>query len=152
MTINMIDCAAVTQAIESVLRAAPEIGGASVDIERSGEPPTDPTSAGGWVGIYRTGMQFPDRVAGAGYAGRLHRIDVMLMLVQTAETGPDCEERLGKLVKDTLDALLNDGSFGGTVDVLNPIEVRYPDYGRAGENQTQFRQSAIIFITGLKSI
>lgn len=152
MMINMIDCAAVTQAIESVLTAAPEVGGASVDIERSGEPPTDPTSAGGWVGIFRTGMQFPERLVGAGYSGRAHKIDIMLMLVQTADTGADCEDRLGKLVKDVLDALINDGNFGGTVDVLSSIEVRYPDYGRAGADQTQFRQSAFIFITGLKSI
>ena len=147
--IDMLSKSAVTAAIETLLTNATSIGGESVGIGRSEEAPMDPPP-NGWVGVYGVGMQFPERVLGAGNAGRSHRIDIMLMCVQTAETGSDCEDRLGELVKDVLDVILEDGSFGGNVNSFDSVEVRYPDYQRS--DATVYRQTAFIFITGLKSI
>lgn len=141
----------ITSAVADLLSAASTIGAEGVGVERSAELPIDPP-ANGWVGVFRTGMSFPNRVLGAGNAGRTHRIDLMLALVQTGSTGEDCEDRINELAKDVIDVLLEDGSFGGTVDAIDDsVEVHFNDYSKS-DTDSQFRQVGYVFLTGLKNI
>lgn len=146
---DILNTAEITEAVRQLLEDAPNVGNDGVDVTRSEPEPEDPPP-NGWIGVFRVGVQYPTRVAGAGNAGRGHRVELMLMLVQTGESGADCEDRIELLSKNTLDVLLEEGSFGGKVTTIEDVSVRYSDYQKTAESK--FRQTAFIFITGFKSI
>ena len=144
-----LNLSAVTQGVEALLENADLVGKSGVAVVRSEEEPTDPPSEG-WVGIFKTEQRFPMVAAGNGQRGRNHQIDVVLMLVQTHETGDQCEDALNVLTKNVMDVVLEDGSLASNVDYIEDVVVKYPDYRR--DESKNYRQTAFIFLTGIKRI
>lgn len=146
---DILSTAEITDSLATLLEQSPKLGLDGVGIARSEIEPRDPPP-NGWIGIFRVSVQYPPRVAGAGNQGRGHRVELMLMLVQTGKSGEDCEDRIELLSKNVLDAVLEDGSFGGKVTWIEDVYVRYPEYDIT--HNGKYRQTAYIFLTGFKSI
>jgi hypothetical protein len=149
ITIDQTNVASVTQAICDMLVNADKLGRNGVNISRSEDIPSDPPG-NGWVGVYRNMVKYQLRTSGAYQAGRNHIVELTLVAVQSGESGSDCEDRLETLIKDIMDVLFTDGTFGGTVDMVQEdVVVRYVDFSQNGE---RYKQVAYIFISGIKRV
>lgn len=149
ITVDAIDAAKVTRDVQTLLQDAPVVGGAGVKVERSAPEPVESPTAG-WVAIYLVSQTMPIITVGAGQAGRTHSIDLVLSCKQSDMTsGAECTDRLGELVKNVVDALLNDSSFGGNVDFITEARIQYADYQR---DEARYTQTAFLFLTGTKRI
>jgi hypothetical protein len=145
-----IDVSDVTSACETLLKNSPLVGEDGYDVDVAEAPPEN-LGEKGWVGIYRTRMQCPSRTLGAGAGHRNQRIEMAFMVRESDGTsGKECQARLDLLVKRVLSVLLTDASFGGTVTMLDEVEVQYNDYTKGDTGI--FLQQALIFITGLEPV
>lgn len=143
-----VNVAAVTEAI--VGRLADDPRTSAVTISRS-DYVNDGSSACPWIGVYRTGVQYPIRLLGtpAGFRGTI--ISLLLVVQQSSvQSGEDCEIALEALIRDVISVLFDDPTFNGTVDTIDAFNVRYPDFSlKDGEYmQTAFIEFDALTKTG----
>lgn len=144
--ITPTNVARVTQAVLEMLRDAPDVGAAGVEVERSCEPRLSPTTHG-WVGVYRDRIDYPSRALGMGSGYRNQMIRLFLLVQETDLTsGTECEDRLEELLQKVIGVLLSDPSLKGTVATLDEFSVRHESYE---ESDGVYMQMARIDFTGV---
>lgn len=147
MTITPVNVSTITSAIESLLTNHNDLQ--DVLVERSTEINELPHRCP-WVGIYRSGVEYPLRTLGMGSGFRGQRISFVLMAQHSdATSGEECEERLEQLIVNVIGALLSDPSLNGTVDTLDEFSVEYVDYL---QTDAGYVQTAGIYFTALTSV
>lgn len=118
-------------------------------IVRSESVNADPTNAaGGWLGIYRSRVDYDPRTLGKG--GRNFRGDVFILLVAqitSLESGEDAEDRLEEMVENIIQVVFNDLSVKSTLSTITGLTVTY-SYNRTKEASMYF-QEAIIEVNGV---
>lgn len=144
------DVSEITRAIEAMLLEHPQIGNLGTAIERSAEPPEQPGTEG-WIGIFKTGIEYPSRTLGMGSGFRQQRIGIALhVLMSHYGSGAECEESLELLLQRVISCLLSDTSLRGLVDVLDSdMKILYPSFERF---ENIWVQAANVFITGLVNV
>lgn len=140
----------VTGAVLAMLNEHPSVGNLGVLVERSAEPPEIPGPEG-WIGIYKSSIEYPSRTLGMGSGFRQQRIKLVLHVkMSNYNSGEDCEVALEALLQQCVSCLLSDTSLRGTVDVLDTdLQVQYPSFDR---NEQVWVQPANIFFTGLVNV
>lgn len=144
-TVTPINVSVITQAVVDQLKADTRL--AAVTIERSEDRNLSPEDCP-WIGVYRLGVQYPQRVLSGIGGAREQRIR-LLMLVQhaNATSGAACEDELEELVANVLSALLSDVTLGRTVSFLDAFDVDYSRYTRSTSGA--FMQTAAIQFVAL---
>lgn len=150
MTIRPTNVSEVTQALAAMLLEHPEIGNLGTVIERSAEPPDQPGPEG-WIGIFKSGIEYPSRTLGMGNGFRQQRIGLaMHVMMSNLDSGEACEDSLELLLQRTLSCILSDTSLRGFVDVLDSdLQIRYPSFDKL---ENIWVQTADIFLTGLVNV
>lgn len=148
MMIQTIDVAACSRAVLAMLLANEALIG--VRIERGAEWDTS-EDYNGFIGIYRDSVRYPSRALGAGRGNRVQLVNlVFLVKMSNMTSGSDCEDEHEVLIQKLMTALLNDGSFGGTVDTLGEdITVQYDSYDA---KDSIYTQKAIIVVPGIVNV
>lgn len=144
--ITPTNVATITQAVLEMLRDAPDVGVAGVEVERSCEPRMTPT-AHGWVGVYRERIDYPARTLGMGGGYRNQLIRLFLLVQETDMTsGAECENRLEELLQKVIGVLLSDPTLKGTVQTLDEFSVSHESYDKS---DGVYMQMARIDFTGV---
>lgn len=124
------DVSTITRAVHQMLLDDPAIGIAGVQVERSAEPNATPTEHG-WLGVYRERIDYPPRTLGMGSGYRNQRIRLFILAQESdPSSGDECEDRLEKLLQNTIGVLLSDPSLKGTVQTLDEFSVLHEDYSK----------------------
>lgn len=146
--ISVLDVAALTRQVKQMLEAAPTLEG--VPVERGCDPDTMGDYLG-WVGIYRSSVNYPPRALGAGAGSRRQLVRLILLVSMSHPlSGENCEDDLEALVKKVIDVLLSDTSLGGLVDTLDEdLSVQYDSYDKV---DTVYKQRALVFLTGVLQV
>jgi hypothetical protein len=135
-----VNIAAITQAAVDVLSNDARLS--AVTITRSEDQNLSPEMCP-WVGVYRLGVQYPQRTL-SGISGMRQQRVQLLVLAQQANgaSGQACEDELEELIVNVLSAFLSNPTLNGAVHILDEFEVNYTHYMRttAGE----FMQTAAI--------
>jgi hypothetical protein len=147
LNITPIDVSAVTRALVAMLSADSRLEQAT--IERSAELNEIPGRCP-WIGVYRSGVEYPLRTLGMGSGWRQQRLNLMVF-VQHADgtSGEECEDRLEGLIVDVIGVLLSDPTLGNTVDTLDEFSVTYLDYS---QTDSGYMQTAGIYFTAITSV
>ncbi len=145
-TVNVAD---ITKKLLIQVGQWPQIADKKAVVERS-EPPNQNSNRTPWIGLYRSGVTTVPRTIGVRSGYRQQRVS-LIILVQDGSfvSGEDCEEKLEYMVQQVTSALLSDESLGGTVDVLEDLQVVYEDYRQDG---AAFLQTATIQFTGIFNV
>lgn len=148
MPIQTINVALVTQATTDLLKNDSTLQG--VRIERAAVWDKEHDYQG-FIGVYRESVRYPPRALGAGGGNRRQEVTLVLMFKQAnVSSGADCEDELELLIQRAMSVLLNDNSFGGTVDTLSEeISIQYESYDA---DDSVFTQKAIAVITGIVNV
>jgi hypothetical protein len=146
--IQTIDVAAISRATLAMLLANTSLAG--VRIERAADPDSQPDYLG-FIGMYRDNVQYPPRALGAGQGNRRQEVTLVFVVkMSNATSGEACEDELEALLQKLMTAILNDGSFGGTVDALGEdISVLYDSYDKVDSTYTQ---KAVVVVTGIVNV
>jgi len=79
-----------------------------------------------WVGVYTKHVTHDPYTLATIHRRWKAKVTLMIVAQQSSLlSGEDCSKRLEVLIRDTLDALVNDTSFGGAIDMINNIGVEY---------------------------
>jgi hypothetical protein len=141
------DVSTITRAVFEMLRDDPAVGVSGVQVERSAEPNMTPTEHG-WLGVYRDRIDYPPRTLGMGAGYRNQRIRLFLLAQESDPTsGEECEDRLEKLLQNSIGVLLSDPSLKGTVQTLDEFSVLHEDYSKTSNGI--YIQMAKIEFTGI---
>lgn len=145
MNFKPLNISVITAGISALLtKALPQL-----TVERSAEVNELPHRCP-WVGIYRSGVEYPLRTLGMGSGFRGQRINLVLMVQNSdATSGEECEERLEELIVNVIGALLSDPTLNNTVDGLDEFSVQYVDYL---QTDAGYVQTAGIYFTALSSV
>lgn len=147
MTTTPANVAIVTGAI--VERLVNDARLAEATVERSAELNEIPGRCP-WIGVYRSGVEYPLRTLGMGSGWRQQRIDLMVFVQHSDGTsGEECEDRLEGLIVDVISVLLSDPTLGGAVDTLDEFTVKYLDYS---QTDAGYMQTAAIYFTAITSV
>lgn len=134
MTITPVNVSVITAAVKDQLQTHPDL--TDVQIERSEDLNIDP-NVSRWVGIYRSAVQYQQRVLGFGGGVRDQRVRLLIVIVATDQgSGEACEIALESLIATVVGALLSDTTLRGTVGAIEDFEVGY-DYQRSENVYTQ---------------
>lgn len=147
MIIVPTDVSSITRAVQQMLADDATIGIAGVRVERSAEPNETPTEHG-WLGVYRDRIDYPPRTLGMGAGYRNQRIRLFILAQESdPSSGEECEDRLEKLLQNTIGVLLSDPSLRGTVQTLDEFSVLHEDYSKTSDGI--YIQMAKIEFTGI---
>ena len=138
------DISAISVAIVDRLRSWDALVDMAVPVERSERVPGDPSRTP-WVGVYRVGVNYGDapRVLGFGHGFRRYTASYAIVIQESDQSsGAECEDRVEKVIREVVGALLSDPSLGGTVDVLESFSV---EYEFVPTNSGFFQQAVIKF-------
>ena len=147
---NIVSVNAYTKAVVKQLRNHPLTQG--IDISRSEEINTLPNRCP-WIGVYRSGVQYPVRVLGNQGGSRYQYVDLILVCQQVNyNSGAECEDAMEQMIADVIAALWDNQSLKdndqapGLCDVLDKLEVMYTKYVK---EQNAYMQTAMIYVTAL---
>jgi hypothetical protein len=145
------DISSLTKAVEDILNNTQDFDQVTVC---RGEPINDDPNMCPWVGIYRREQSLMPRTLGMGQGHRRDQVRLVIAVQDTSlADGGDCEDRVDKLVKDTVDAILGDATIGGLVDMTNEILVAYeydalfPPQMNKEEGYMHYFQTAYVQLT-----
>jgi hypothetical protein len=142
----------ITRALREQLSTALELSekfGNGVRVE-SAEPVNESPERCPWIGVYKQTQSLPSRTLGTGTGSRHQRVSVLVLMQETSsQSGQDCEDRLNVLVNESLTAILDDESLGGTVMTIEEIDVTYTDFRREG---AAFLQEAVLSLSAMAQV
>jgi hypothetical protein len=96
-----------------------------------------------WLGVYKTQVRHDPNTLGTTRRHWKGTITLTLLVQATSlKSGEDCGELLEDYIQNVLDAVLNDTTFGNSVDMVNKFDVTY-SYERT-ESDSLFFQDAYI--------
>jgi hypothetical protein len=145
MEITPVNVAAVTDALVQLLRARL----ANTAIGRASELNEDVNNCP-WIGVYRDNVRYEVRTLGYGSGMRTQRITLVVAVQESdPDSGDKCEDRLEALLVRVVGALLSDTTLGGTVAVIENLEVRYADYQKVGNS---YMQTAAVYLTAQTTV
>lgn len=143
----MINISTITTALVTLLEADASILAWINPVDKIGRGNyvnVDPNRAP-WVGVYRSNVKYEPRTLGAGNTiNNWEGYPSIRVLIQAQSyvNGEDVEDKLEGYVQDVIDAVLADPTIGGTVDMVNDIDVNY-GYSET-ESETIYFQTAIV--------
>lgn len=146
MTLYPVNVYDVCDAVRTMMTDDPDLEGATVTL---GEVINEDVNVCPWLGIYRTGVVYPSRVAGAGSGYRRNNVGLLIMAQESGESGEECAKNLEALIQNVVRVLMNDESLKGNVDVLDGFEVVYERYGLV---QDAYMQTALIHFVGIRNV
>lgn len=140
MTITTVNVATITEAVVQLLRDAMP----GVNVSRAEEINELPHLCP-WVGVYRSSVSFPPRTLGLGTGFRDQSVELILVVQQAdGSSGAECEDLLEKLIGDTVSTVLSSPSLGGSVLVVDDVNIRYSSYEK---RDSVYFQTATIYFT-----
>lgn len=144
-----INVSEITGAVFAMMNDDPWLIERRATVERS-EVINEDENRTPWIGIYRTGVQYPSRTLGTGAGYRRQNVGLAL-IVQAShpDSGEKCELELEELLQNVIRVLLNNESLKGTVDVLEEFVVEYQNYGKVGNT---YMQTAIVQFVGVQNV
>lgn len=137
MTVNVtpVDVSRITAAVKDQLLRFPALEG--VTIARSEEQNLI-NGVTPFVGVYRLGVRYAQRVLGFGGGVRDQRVRMLVLIAESdMASGEACEEKLEALIQNVVAAILSDTTLGGTVNAIEDFDVSYESYSKASNLYTQ---------------
>jgi len=111
--------------LEMQLSEAPDLHGRGIAITRS-ECVNDNINNAPWVGLYIKQVDHDPNTLATIHRRWKAKVELVIVVQETSlKSGADCSARLEVLIRDTLNAVVNDTSFGTAIDMVNSINVTY---------------------------
>ena len=137
----MINVADITSGVITQLSNDVDVAAVFKFIERAEYINTDPSRTP-WCGVYRQQLTFDPRTLGRGAQNWLAQVHLDIVVQAHADGGLKAEDALGDALQRVLAALINDLTFGGTVEMIKQYSVEF-DYQRTDSATLDFQQAII---------
>jgi hypothetical protein len=150
LIIQTVNVADVQSALGVQLTQWPGVIDMTELVIKHGEKPPDSETECPWIGVYCVEHNLPMRTLGMGSGFRYQRMSFWLVCKEASpNSGNECAAKLETLVQLALSAVLSDCSLGGTVDTIDDMRVRYPEWGKVAG---VYLQTAVIQFTAQTTV
>lgn len=143
MSLQLIDLANIAAQLQLQLQEHVELRDVK-NIERASELNVDRSRAP-WVGIYVDTAEFDPHTLGRGAQNWLAQVSIDVIVQEHGDGGQKSEDKLGPMVQKVLNAMIDDLTFRGTVDMIKKFKVQRVFVRDKGK--TMDFQHAIISVT-----
>lgn len=138
----MIDLSKITKALHSQLSNNIAVRNIFSGIVLGEVINSDPSRTP-WIGIYRGKTTYEPRTLGSMNNWEAFPTAIIIMQATDLRSAEKCEEVLEGYVKIVMDAVIEDTTIGGTVDIITGFEIE-PGYIETERSMMHFQATNII--------
>lgn len=140
----MINVSDITKALVVQLESYADIKNLKPTIERGEYVNNDPDVTP-WIGVYRSVSDYVPRTLGNHLASFQNTTKIRILAQDASfKSGGDCENRIEDLATKILECVISDKTIGGTVDMVNSLNVEYM-YNET-DRESLYYQTAVITV------